>query len=39
MMKDVGVEGHSDNRRELEENAVLSEEWLRKQASGVIYCD
>lgn len=29
-MKDGGVEELSDNRCETEENAVLSEEWLRK---------
>lgn len=39
MVKHGGVEGLSDNRSEIEENAVLAEEWLRKQASGVIYCD
>ena len=39
MVKDGGAEGLSDNRREREENAVLSEESLKKQASGVIYCD
>lgn len=39
MVKGGGAKRPSDNRRETEENGVLSEEWLRKQASGVIYCD
>lgn len=39
MVKGGGAKGRLITDVRQKKNSVLTEEWLRKQASGVIYCD